>query len=418
MSSETLWRHPEFVKLWTGQTVSQLGSVVTRTALPLVALLVLGAGPIEMALLVVARSSAVLVVGLVAGVWVDRLRRRPLLIATDVLRAALLFAVPVAFALDALRMELLYVVAFLVAALGTLFGSAYRAYLPSLVGVERVFEGNSKIATSEAIAEVGGPGFAGALVQFVSAPFAILVDAFSFVASAASLWLIRHDEPPGPSRAERLTVVHEVAEGIGVVRRHPLLFPMAASSVIDHFFGSFYATLYTLFLLNDLGLSPFLLGVVISAGGVGSLIGSLFATRVSRRLGVGLAFVGCAAASSAVGILTPLAGGTLLVATLMVFIPQLVGDSLQTVQWIAHGSVLQSVTPDRLLGRVSATLDVLSHGVGPFGALAAAAIAEAFGVRTAMGGAWAGGVVSVLVLALSPLPKLTSLESWRPAQRA
>jgi MFS family permease len=404
-----LWRHPDFLKLWTGQTISQLGSVVTRTALPLVALLALGAGPLEMAGVVVARSSGVLLVGLVAGVWVDRLRRRPLLIWTDVIRAALLATIPVSYVLGLLRMEMLYLVAFLVACLGTLFDSAYRSYLPGLVGVGRVFEGNSKVATSEAIAEVGGPGFAGALVQVVSAPFAILVDAVSFVVSALSLAAIGAPEPPRPPASSRLTVVREVSEGIAVVRRHALLFPMAASSVTNHFFGSFYAAMYSLFVLNELRLSPFVLGVVISAGGFGSLIGSLFAARVSRRFGVGPAFVGCAAAGTLIGILTPLATGPAVIATLMLFIPQLIGDGLQTIEWISHDAVVQTVTPDRVLGRVNATLDVLSHGVAPFGALAAAVIAEAFGVRAAIAVGWLGMVAAVGWLALSPLPRMRTV---------
>src|SRR4029453_13410782 len=160
MTTPTLWRHADFMKLWTGQTISRLGSVVTRTAVPLVALLVLGAGPLEMAFLVVAQSLAVLLVGLVAGAWVDRLRRRPILIGTDLLRAALLFSIPIAQGLGVLRLEQLYAVAFLEGALATLFSAAYPAYVPSLIGVDRVVEGNSKLAMSASIAEVGGPGLA------------------------------------------------------------------------------------------------------------------------------------------------------------------------------------------------------------------------------------------------------------------
>ena len=167
--TRSLWRHADFLKLWTGQTVSELGSVVTRTAVPLVALLVLGAGPTEMALLVVAGSLAVLLVGLFAGAWVDRLPRRPLLIASDALRAVLLLSIPVAYAAGALRMEQLYFVTFLEGCLGVLFSAAYPAYVPSLIGVDRVVEGNSKLATSSSLAEIGGPGLAGALVQFFSA---------------------------------------------------------------------------------------------------------------------------------------------------------------------------------------------------------------------------------------------------------
>src|SRR5215212_1395802 len=187
MSAESLWQHRDFQRLWAGQTISELGSVVTRTALPLVALIVLGAGPFEMAYLVVAASAGVLIVGLVAGAWVDRVRRLPLLIGADAIRALLLFSVPVAYALGKLQLPQLYIVMFLEAALGALFDAAYPAYLPSLIGGERVVDGNSKLATSSSIAEIGGPSIAGTLVQFVSAPFAILVDAVSYVVSAASL---------------------------------------------------------------------------------------------------------------------------------------------------------------------------------------------------------------------------------------
>jgi predicted MFS family arabinose efflux permease len=408
VSTKSLWRHADFLRLWTGQTISEFGSVVTRTAIPLVALLVLGAGPREMALLVVAASSAVLLVGFFAGAWVDRLPRRPVLIWTDVVRAALLFWIPVAYALGLLRIEQLYIVAFIQAALGTLFHSAYRAYLPALVGRDRLVEGNSRLATSSSIAEIGGPSLAGALVQIVSAPFAILVDAFSFVVSAISLIAIRGREVARPAQI-RGAIMREIREGLSVVRRHALLFPLAASSATNHFFGSFYAALYSLYLLNDLGLTPFLLGVVISAGGVGSLAGSVFAARVINRLGIGRAIVVLFIGSSAIGILTPLAAGPLFVATLMVFLPQLIGDGLATAEGVARITLRQAVTPDRLLGRVSATVDVLDHGVAPLGALVGAVIAESFGVRTAMAVAWVGMASGVLFLLFSPLPRLTSM---------
>jgi MFS family permease len=410
--SPSLWRHADFLKLWAGQTVSEMGSVVTRTALRLVALLTLGAGIAEMAYLVVAASTGVLLVGLVAGAWVDRLPRRPVLIWTDVIRAGLLFSIPAAAAAGALRMEQLYVVAFLEACLGTLFDSAYHSYLPSLVGVDRVLEGNAKLSLSSSVAEVGGPGLAGALVQIVSAPFAILVDAVSFVVSAVSLIAIRAREAPR-SRELRQTIGREIAEGLRVVRRHALVFPIAASSVSEHFFGSFYAALYSLYLLDVLNLTPLLLGVVISAGGVGSLVGAAFAGRVVRRIGVGRSILVMMLTTSAIGILTPLASGPVAVATLMVFLPQLIGDGTNTIQWIAQDTVVQTAVPDRVLGRVSATLDVLSHGAAPFGALVAAAIAESFGVRTAIGIAWLGGLASVLFIVFSRLPQLRSVDAIR-----
>ena len=405
--TKSLWRHADFMKLWAGQTVSELGSVVTRTAVPLVALLVLGAGPFEMALLVVAGSLAVLLVGLFAGAWVDRLRRRPLLIWADAIRAVLLFSIPAAYLAGVLRIEHLYVVVFLEGCLGSLFDAAYPAYVPSLIGVDRVVEGNSKLATSSSLAEIGGPGLAGGLVQLIGSPFAILVDAVSFVASAISLALIRSPEPARPPRTTPTRMRAEIMEGLSLVRRHSILVPLTLRSIIAHVAGSFYGVLYTIYLIQDLHLDPLLLGIVVSAGGVGSLIGSFFASRVIARLGFGPALIWTAVGASIIGVLTPLAGGPLVLATLMVFVPQLIGDGLQTIEGIAELSLIQGVIPDRILGRVNATLEVFSHGIAyPLGALLAAGVAALIGVRGAMAIGWAGMAISILILVLSPLPRI------------
>ena len=407
----SLWRHADFMKLWAGQTVSELGSVVTRTAVPLVALLVLGAGPFEMALLVVAGSLAVLLVGFFAGAWVDRLRRLPLLIWTDAIRAVLLFSIPTAYVAGVLRIEYLYVVVFLEGSLGALFDAAYPAYVPSLIGVDRVLEGNSKLATSSSLAEIGGPGLAGGLVQLIGAPFAILVDAVSFGVSAISLGLIRRPEPARPTPTSVTPIREEILEGLRLVRRHPLLVPLTLRSVIAHVAGSFYGVLYTIYLIDDLQLSPFLLGVVVSAGGVGSLVGSFLAPRVIGRLGFGPALIWTAIGASIIGVLTPLAGGPLWLAVLMVFLPQLVGDGLQTIEGVAELSLIQGVIPNRILGRVNATLEVFSHGIAyPLGALLAAGLASWIGVRGGIAIGWAGMAASILLLVLSPLPRIRQPE--------
>jgi MFS family permease len=401
----SLWRHPDFMKLWAGQTVSELGSVVTRTAVPLVALLVLGAGPLEMAFIVVSASLAVLLVGFFAGAWVDRLRRRPLLIWTDAIRALVLFSIPAAYFAGILAMEQLYLVVFVEGCLAAFFNAAYPAYVPSLIGVDRVVEGNSKLATSSSLAEIGGPGLAGGLVQLIGAPFAILVDAVSFAVSAVSVALIRSPEPARPVRTEATAIRQEIREGLEVVRRHAILVPLVLRSVIAHVAGSFYGVLYTIFLVQDLHLEPFVLGVVVSAGGVGSLVGSFFAARVIRRLGIGRALIWSAVGASVLGVLTPLAGGPVLLATVMVLVPQLIGDGLQTIEGVAEVSLIQGVTPDKVLGRVNATLEVFSHGIAyPLGALLAAALAESIGVRAGIAIGWAGMAISILLLVRSPLP--------------
>ena len=412
-TAPSLWQHSDFLKLWAGQTVSRLGSVVTRTAVPLVALLVLGAGPWELAVLVIVSSVGILVVGLVAGAWVDRLRRRPLLIIDDIARAVLLFSIPVAYWLGALRIEQLYLVMFLHSCLSALFDAAYPAYVPTLIGRDRLVDANSKLATSSSIAEIGGPGFAGALVQFFSAPFAILVDAISFLVSAVSLLMIRSPEAARPAREVKTRIVHEIAEGLRIVRRHPIVFPLAARSVPGHVFGAFYGVLYSIYLLRELHLDPFLLGIVISAGGVGSLVGSFFASRTINTMGIGPALLWTAIAASVIGVLTPLAMGPVALATLMVFLPQLVGDGLQTIEGVAELSLIQGVTPDRVLGRVNATLEVVSHGIAyPFGALMAAYVAEQIGLRGAIALGWAGMALSILWIVFSPIPRMRAVSDF------
>ena len=345
--------------------------------------------------------------GLVAGAWVDRVRRRPLLIAADVIRALLLFSIPVAYALGTLGMVQLYLVAFAEAALGVLFDAAYPAYLPSLIGQDRVVEGNSKLATSSSIAEIGGPGIAGGLVQVASAPFAILVDAVSFVVSAISLAVIRTSEPLRPPREVPLAIGREIVEGVRAVRQHTVVFPLALRSILAHVAGSFYAVLYAIFLLRELHLEPFVLGVVVSAGGVGSLIGSLFAASAVKRFGLGPTLIWTASGAALLGILTPLAQGPVLLATAMVLLPQLIGDGLQTIEGVAEISLVQGLVPDRVLGRVNATLEVISHGIAyPVGAILASAVAEGAGVRAGIALGWAGMAVSILFLVFSPLPRV------------
>ena len=387
--------------------------MVTRTAMPLVALLVLGGGPLEFALLIIAESLAVLLVSLVAGAWVDRLRRKPLLIWADAIRAALLLSVPIAYALNVLRMEQLYVVLFFVAAVGAVFSTAYPAYVPTLVGVDRIVDANAKLATSSSIAEIGGPGLAGALVSLFRAPFAIFVDAISFALSAVALLLIRTPEPARPAREVGANVRAEIIEGLRAVRDHRVLWPMALRSVVAHVAGSFYGVLYTIYLIEDLKLDPFLLGIVISAGGVGSIVGSLFASRVIRRLGLGPALIWTALGASALGILTPLAQGPLVLVVAMVLIPQLIGDGLQTIESVAETSLVQGLVPDRILGRVNATLETVSHGIAyPLGALAAAALAGVIGARGGIAIGWAGMAISIAILILSPLPRVRHAKDY------
>src|SRR5579859_3071521 len=287
-----LWRHPDFLKLWVGETVSQFGSLVGGTALQFAAILVLGASPLQIALLVVASRLPSFLAGLFAGVWVDRLRRRSILIAADCGRALLLATIPAAALLGILRIEQLYAVAFLTGILTTFFDVAYQSYLPTLVERDDLVEGNSKLATTAAIAEISGFGIAGWLVQIITAPFAILVDAASFLVSAVAVWLIRAPEPPESRSPENNNFLLEAREGLRVVARNPYLRAMAVTTFILEFSFQIIGAVITVFGLRELGFSPGILGVICAGGGISGLVGSVLAAPAAGLGGMGRAMVG------------------------------------------------------------------------------------------------------------------------------
>lgn len=409
MSSDQLRLSADFHKLWAGQTISAFGSHFTTTGLPLVAILVLDAGAAEVGLLAAAGGAGVLLAGPVAGVWVDRLERRPVMIAADLGRALVLLAIPAGAALGALRMEHLYAVAFLAAALGSFFEVAYRSYLPTVVQGRALVAANSRLAASGDVSEMAGPASAGAIVQLLSAPVAMLVDALSFVASAVSVALIRARERA--SASDERSVEHEgVAAGVRAIARDTRLAAILASALMFAVCGNAFGALYLLFAVRELGFPPALLGAVVSLGGVGALAGSLLAGAAARRLGVGpAAGVGLLGYAST-GLLVVFASGPIAVAAAMLAGAQLL-DGLHSVYSISELSVRQAITPDRLRGRVNAAVHVLVLGVGPLGALAGAALAEAYGLRAAMLIGVAGGMAAGALLLVSPVRRIRTLPS-------
>lgn len=398
-----LWRNADFVKLLAAQTVSEIGSQVTAQALPMTALLVLNASAVEMGVLAALGSAPVLVVGLLAGVWVDRLRRRPLLIISDLARALLLLSVPVAFVLGSLTMAHLYVVAALAGALTVLFNVGYRSYLPSLVERKHLVEGNSKLSLSDSVAEVSGPALGGGLVQLITAPFAILADAFSFFLSAFFLGLIRKPEPPPEPRQADRSVMADVVEGLRMVLRNSVLRAFASATTMQNFFGGFFGTLYSLYVIRELGLGPAALGVLVSAGGVGGVMGALITGPVTRRFGVGPALIGALIFVTTFQLLTPLAGGPAIVAFALLFVVQLVGDTAWPVFNINGMSLRQGVTPDRLLGRVNASMDFIAGGSLTVGLLVGGALGDLIGLRPTIAIAAVGIFLSSLWLIFSPV---------------
>jgi MFS family permease len=390
-----LWRHPDFVKLWTAHTVSALGTGITSQALPLTALLVLGASAGEMGLLAAITQVPVVLVILFAGVWVDRLRRRPILIAADLGRAALLVSIPIAAVAGALSLGQLFIVAALVESLSLFFSVAYRSYLPTLVERERLVEGNSKLSAGGSVAEISGPALGSVLVQWLSGPVAVLFDAASFLFSALFLGAIRTPEPPPKPTEERQSVRDEIGEGLQVVLSNPVLRALAACSGTFTFFGNFFA-LYPLYVVRDLGMPPALVGLFVGAGGMGALLGAMLVGPVTRRFGVGPTLIGSLSFAGVVGSPILFANGPLPLNIAVFFATQLVGDIAICIYLVNDMSLRQAMVPDRLLGRATASMGFLVGGLGPVGALLGGLLGELIGARYTL-------AIAVIAITLAPL---------------
>lgn len=405
--------NPDFDKLWVAQAVSSFGSKITREALAYTAVLTLAATPAEMSILSVAGAVPVLLLGLFVGVWVDRLPRRPLMIVADLARAVALSAVPLAALTNNLHVWLLYVVAALMAIFSLVFDVADRSYLPSIVQRDQLLEANSRLSITGSLSEVGGPALAGLLVQIISAPFTLALDVLSFLWSALWLGLIRTPETsPAPEEGEETPDIwRETREGISTLWRNVTLRTLAVAALLQNFFGWFFGTLYVYFAVRELGLSSGVVGLLISAGGVGALIGAAFAQRLVRKFGLGRILVLSAGIGVVAELLVPLASGPLVLVVVMMLLAQFVGDIAGEIYAIGDTSLRQmSVTP-RLIGRVTATMSFLSGGAGPFGAVAAGILASATSARFTLFVAVAGFALAALWLALSPLRNLRVAEA-------
>ena len=415
-----LWRNQAFVRVWSAATISIFGSLVTRIALPLAAILVLGSGAIEVAILRSLDLVATLILGLVAGAWVDRLRRRPVLIWADLGRAALLGSIPVAFALGVLTFWQLLIVSGLAAILTTFFDSADNAYLPTIVERDRLVEANSALAASGSAAEFMAFGISGFLVQALTAPIAIAVDAVSFLVSAVLLGSIRRAEAPPPPAADREPVFSEIRDGLRLVIHDPVLRAFAgAQMALAGLWGIFGATFF-LFVLDELHLSPAVLGLVAGVGGFSSFIGAVIATRATRRWGIGRVAIVAMLMAAAGNAFIPLApSGLPVIAIVCLVMQQLVADSAVTVYDVTEVSVRQTLVDDRALGRVTSTFHFAAVVAQLAATLAAGLLAEVIGLRATAWLAPLGGLIGAAILFWSPVRSLHVLpvtEDRTPAQ--
>jgi MFS family permease len=379
-----LWRDGEFLKLWFGQGISEIGSQVSQLALPTVAILVLGATPFQVGLLAALETLAFPVLGLVAGVYVDRLRRRPIMIACDLGRMLALASVPIAFAFKILGMPQLYVVA-LITGVGTVFFDvAYQSYLPALISRGDLMEGNTKLQVTGSVAQMAGPALAGFLIQLVGPARAVAVDAASFLVSVGSLWWIRRPEPsPKPaSESGRHGFWSEMWEGIQVVFGNPTIWKIAGSTSTSNLGSNVFFAVYLIFAYRVLHLSPGTIGVIFGAGAVGGLLGALSASWIARHIGLGPTLFVMIVAGGLGAILVPLAQYGWAVPLLLV--ATVIASFTNPVYNINQVSLRQAITPDRVQGRMNATVRTIIWGTMPIGALVGGLIGSTYGLLPAM----------------------------------
>ncbi|CAN5285434.1 MFS transporter [soil metagenome] len=405
-----LWRHPDFIKLWSAETVSQFGTQFTVLALPLAAIIVLDASVFEIAVLNVLEFLPFVLFSLPAGVWVDRLRRKPILVTSDLIRAVLLVSIPIAYAFDALTIWHLFAVAFTVGIATVFFDVAYQSYLPSLVNRRQLVDGNSKLEISRSTAQLGGPGLAGLLIDLLSAPVALLADALSFLGSALFLFGIRKREGPprGEEREPRRRMREEIAEGLRYVFRHSYLKNIAACTATFNFFGGFANAAFLIFAYRVLDLSAAAIGIALSLGNVGALLAAFSSGRITQRFGVGPTIIGASILGGPVFLLVPFAPhGN---AALAVIAPSiLIGSFTNVLYNVTQLSLRQTITPERLQGRMNSVMRFVVWGTIPIGTLVGGALGTWIGVRETLIIGAIGSCLPFLPVLFSPLRRLRDM---------
>jgi MFS family permease len=404
-----LWSHPDFVKLWAGQSISELGSQVSQLAIPWLAAVGLHASPIEFSLLGVLGFLPFILFALPAGVWVDRLRRRQILIVGDSARAVLLTLIPILWATGVLRIWHLLVLQFVIGVFTVFFDVAYQSYLPALIEREHLVDGNSKLQLTVSVAQVGGPSMTGGLIAAITAPYAIVVDAASFVVSTVFMLRMTHREnvPRQDPDEPRPKMWPQVKEGLAWVLGNRQLRAIAGCTGTSNFFGQVVFAIFILYAVRVLHLSSVELGVVFAVGSVGSIFGALLANRLQKRLGVGPAIVAYAVVFSCAGIAFPLAPRSFPIPVLMV---GLVLFGFAGVAYnITQVSLRQAITPERLQGRMNAAMRWIVWGTIPLGTITGGVIGQTVGLRAAM---WVGAVGSIPVflwVLLSPVRSIRTM---------
>lgn len=405
-----LWRNRAFVRLWFAQLISNAGTAITGLALPLTAILLLGAGPAQMSLLRITKSIPHILVGLFAGVWVDRARRQLILVGTDLGRAALLISIPLAALFGVVTFPQLYGVTFAVSTLTVFSSLAAIAILPAIVTKRQLIAANSRLATTDAVLTIAAPSFAGSLIQLVSAPKAILADALSYIVSALTLRHLRAAEVAAQPRNGRATIWREIGEGVQELVRTPALRALTLAVSIGTFGTAMQSTVSLLFVIHELGFTPALIGLLGACGGAGSLLGAAYAGRVTHHLGVGPTIILgnlLWAIGSLVAPLVPSGAAAIFFVGMGSTLASLGG----ALWGVGQMSLRQASTPPGLFARATAARRLPMFGMQIAGAALGGVLGTAIGLRTTLLIGGSGLVVGCLLLSLSPIRGIRELAS-------
>ena len=380
-----LWTNRDFRYLWSAETISQFGSQLSLVAIPLIAALLLEASAMQMGILAAANGAPRLLLGFVAGIWVDRLPRRPIMIWTDIGRAVSAAIIPIMALADLLNFEILLTVALVIGCQSVFFDAAWSATVPQIVPRGQLSEANGTLMSSYSLAQIGGPALAGTLISWLTGPMVMGIQSVTF---AASGWLIAHiRRPEAVARqpaGEQPHFWRELREGLHALFASRLVRPLTTSMAVLNLGGYIFLSVYVLFMTHDLGLTSTGVGIVFAMGGLGSLLGSVAAAPLARRLGIGRSILWAAVGFGVFGLCVPLA---LLVPSLALPLVVLAEFS----QWatlqifnVNRFSLRQALTPDHLMGRVAASSTTIVGGMAPIGSLAGGAIGELVSVRAAL----------------------------------
>jgi MFS family permease len=404
-----LWRHADFLKLWSAQSISQLGSQISAIALPLVALYALHATAFEVAALGTVEFLPFLLFTLPAGVWVDRLRRRRIMVIADLGRALALGSVPVAAAVGHLTLAQLYVVGFLTGSLTVFFDVSYQSYLPSIVERQQLVEGNAKLEVTRSIGQIAGPGLGGLLVRALTAPYAVLADAVSYLWSAGFLSAIRRAELVPERGADSQSWARELVGGVKYLVRHRYWRGISMSTATFNFFNNVAFSILVVYLVRRLHMSALTIGLTFSLSSAGALVGAFLAEKIGTRLGIGRTILIATLIDGLPLLLIPLAPKSLAIPFIVVAFG--IADFGIVLYNVSAISLTQSLVPERLLGRVNASRRFIVWGTIPLGSLIGGALATWVGLRPTLFVGTIGATLAVVPIALSPVRHVEELPS-------